>query len=75
MTTLDPQPQPEDSRELPDVSGLNLSMESQFALTSFEQQADKMDRDTAIFFLKSYNRQRLLRESVYKDLFLKPQSY
>lgn len=67
MTTLDHQP--DEDKVLPDISDLDLSMESQFALTSFEQQADKMSRDQAIFFLKSYNRQRIMRDRAYNDLF------
>ncbi|MBK4731184.1 NblA/ycf18 family protein [Oxynema sp. CENA135] len=49
---------------------LELSLEQEFNVRSFEDQVDRMSRDQAQYFLKELYKQMLMRENMYRH-FLK----
>jgi hypothetical protein len=47
---------------------VQLSLEQQFNLKSFETQVDKMSLEQAKQFLKELNRQMMVRETMYRQM-------
>jgi predicted HD phosphohydrolase len=47
---------------------IELSLEQQFSLRSFQTQVDKMSREQAKEFLIKLYEEMLVRENVYKDV-------
>ena len=47
---------------------IELSLEQQFNIRSFETQVEKMDREQAQDFLVKLYRQMVMREATYKEL-------
>ncbi len=45
-----------------------LSLEQEFSLRSFAEQAQRMSREQAIEFLIKLHKQMIIRENIYKSL-------